>query len=138
VSDLRAAEAFYCRTLGLELRFREGVADGEWGTVPAGRSWDEIDAAAAEVAMLSLGRDEFTLALFHGEPSRGTVFEICLGLPAAEIAAVAERLPEDVQVDERRPDLLRFWDPFEFRWALQVPESRFQSSGEIAGRWLPV
>jgi catechol 2,3-dioxygenase-like lactoylglutathione lyase family enzyme len=137
VPDLRAAETFYRDAFAMDPLFRESEReDGTWHTLRANLDWDEVDAHGLAVHMVALGRDAFVLALFHGAPARGTVFELCVGLPPDEIGAVRARLPEGATLIESGPDHLRFEDPFGFRWVVQPYAATFSSSGEIAGRWI--
>ena len=138
VPDLRAAEAFYRDAFGMELLFRERQAeDGTWSTLRPELSWDDAVALSIDVDMVALRRDAFVLALFHGTPTPGTVYEVCLGLTPAELEDVRARAVESATVNESQPAFLRLEDPFGFRWALQQADASFRSSGEIAGRWLP-
>jgi catechol 2,3-dioxygenase-like lactoylglutathione lyase family enzyme len=137
VPDLRAAESFYCEAFAMDPLFRESEReDGAWHTLRPNLDWDDVHARGLVVHMVALRRDAFVLALFHGEPAPGTVFELCVGLSHEEVGSVAERLPPTATVIESRPDSLRFEDPFGFRWAVQRDDAPFRSSGEIAGRWI--
>lgn len=138
VPDLRAAETFYREALAMELRFRESEReDGTWHTLRADLGWDDTDGRGIDVDMVALGRDAFVLALFHGTPAPGTLFEICVGMTRDEVKAVRTRLGGEARVLESTPGWLRFEDPFGFRWAVQPYDASFRSSGEIAGRWIP-
>jgi catechol 2,3-dioxygenase-like lactoylglutathione lyase family enzyme len=138
VSDLRAAEDFYRRILGMHILFRESELDGDdnWHTLHPEKGWEDAETAGIELAMVALKRDEFVLALFRGAPQPGTVLEICFGLSADAIRAVRARLRQEAITLEHSERWLRFDDPFGFRWTLQEPDVAFRSSGEIAGRWL--
>lgn len=137
VPDLGAAEGFYTRVFDLELRFRESKqGDESWYTIRDDLRSDEIDQRLITVDMVALGREEFVLALFQGSPREGTLYEICIGVDAAEVEATEARLPSDVVVEESAPGWLRFVDPFGFRWAVRDRDVPFRSSGEIAERWV--
>lgn len=138
VPDLRAAESFYRHVFGMELLFREGTIDGEWGTLPLDKGWEEAEAAGIELEMLALARDDFVLPLFQGTPSPGTVLEICLGSTGDEIEAVRSRLSDGVPILEHGEGFLQFDDPFGHRWTLQPHQIPFLSNGEHSGRWLDV
>ncbi len=73
VPDVRAAEAFYRRAFGMDVVTRESERDGEWWTLPAGKSWDDAVAAGVDLGMVALRRDKLVLALFLGAPTSGTV-----------------------------------------------------------------
>jgi catechol 2,3-dioxygenase-like lactoylglutathione lyase family enzyme len=138
VPDLRAAESFYRDAFGIELLFRESHDEhGTWHTLRAGLGWDDADARGIGVDMVAVGRNGFVLALFRGAPARGTLYEVSLGVEPAELEALQARTAELATVVESRPELLRFDDPFGFRWVVQRADTSFRSSGEIAGRWVP-
>jgi len=86
--------------------------------------------------MVALRRDAVALALFHGTPAPGTLFEISIGVTPKEADAIRARLGAEATVLESTPEWLRFQDPFGFRWAVQPHDAVFRSSGEIAGRWI--
>ena len=137
VPDLRAAEDFYRAVFAMTRLFRESARDdGTWCTIRPEVDWDDAESAGITIDMVALRREAFVLALFRGEPQPGTVFELCVALPADEIGAVHARLPRAATVIESQPNNLRFEDPFGFRWAVQQDDAEFRSSGEIAGRWV--
>ena len=136
VPELRAAEEFYCRALGLPVLFREATKGNDWLTLPVGKGWEAADEAGIELGMVALSHDDFVLALFPGSPTPGSLYEICLGLEADRVDALGARLPDGAEVVERRPGLVRFVDPYGFRWVVQDLGLAFRSSGEIGGRWL--
>ena len=53
-----------------------------------------------------------------------------------EIARVRARLPEEAQVSEDAPDYLEFRDPYQITWQIMLPESKFNTAGDFANRWL--
>jgi len=137
VPDLRAAEGFYRRAFAMDLLFRESEReDGTWQTLRADLDWDDVDARGIDVEMVALRRDAVALALFHGTPAPGTLFEISIGVTPKEADAIRARLGAEATVLESTPEWLRFQDPFGFRWAVQPHDAVFRSSGEIAGRWI--
>jgi catechol 2,3-dioxygenase-like lactoylglutathione lyase family enzyme len=136
VPDLRTAEDFYCRALGVEVLFRETEKDGQWWTLRAETGWDEAHAAGVAIRMVALRRDDFVLALFAGAPRPGTVYEVSIAVDIAEIEGVTTRPPDGLGIVEYGEGFLRFDDAFGFRWVLQSPDAAFRSSGQIAGRWL--
>jgi catechol 2,3-dioxygenase-like lactoylglutathione lyase family enzyme len=138
VPDLRAAEAFYRRALGVDVLFRETEREGDWWSLPAERGWDDAAAAGVEIEMVALRRDDFVLALFRGAPTPGTLYEVSIGLDPEEIERLTRQPPNGLDIVEHRDGFLRFDDPFGFRWVLQRPDAEFRSSGQIAGRWLDV
>jgi len=137
VPDVHAAEDFFGSVFAMALLFRESEqADGTSSTLRPEIDWGAAETAHTGIDMVALRRDEFVLALFRGAPAPGTVFELCVGLPADEVSAVRERLPQAGLVIESRPDSFGFEDPFGFRWAVQREDAEFRSSGDIAGRWI--
>ena len=97
VPDLLAAEEFYRRVFAMDILFRESDVDGDenWHTLPRGKGWSDAARAGVELAMVALKRGEVVLALFLGNPQRGTVREICFGLPPDEIETIRARLREE-------------------------------------------
>ena len=121
----------------MDLLFRESeLEDGTWHTLRPNLDWDDVNARGLAVDMVALGRDLFVVALVRGEPTPGTVFELCVGLPPEEIGAIVDRLPPAATVIESRANNLRFEDPFGFCWVAQPYDATFRSSGAIAGRWI--
>ena len=51
VPDLRAAEDFYGRVLGMDLLFRESDVDGEesWYALPPGTGWEDAERAESNL-----------------------------------------------------------------------------------------
>ena len=138
VPDLRAAEGFYREAFAMDLLFRESESeDSSWHTLDADLDWDDADGRGIDVDMVALRRDSLVLALFHGTPAPGTLFEISIGVTPDEVDAIRARLAADATVLESAPGWLRFDDPFGFRWVVQPHDAVFRSSGEIAGRWIP-
>lgn len=138
VHDLRQAEAFFGQLFNMRLIMRETpLGDGLWYTLPFDKEWADAETAGIELAMIALQRDALVLALFQGRPSPGsTVLEIGIVMPAEEIAAIAERLPDSVTRHHHEYGDLLFTDPFGYRWHIRTAETGFRSNGEISGRWL--
>ena len=136
VSNLRSAEHYYQSVFDMELIGREvELSDGLWYTLPFDKGWDQADAAAIELGMLALRKDEFVLALFRGDAPPGQVYVIGLKMPDDEIAKVRARLPRDAQISEAAPDYLEFRDPYQITWQIML-SSKFSTSGIFANRWL--
>jgi len=139
VPNLRAAESFYRTAFEMELVGREAILDdGQWYSLPPGRSWDDAIAAGIDLAMVALRKDVFVLALFAGQVAPGQVQFIGLKMEADEIAGVRARLPEGARVRGESPGYLEFGDPYGITWQLSLPGSEFRTVGEWAGRWLEV
>jgi catechol 2,3-dioxygenase-like lactoylglutathione lyase family enzyme len=137
VPDLRAAESHYRDLFAMELLFREGRLGESWGTLPAGKDWDDADRARVTLKMVALRRGEFVLALFQGDPRPGTVLEICFGLSDEEIDELTANLPEGVSLVGEE-GTLKLDDAFGYRWTLEALEVPFVSYGERLGHWLQV
>ncbi len=139
VPDLLESEAYYCGLFDLQVMFREAlVSDGgavDWVQLRPGQGWAEAETADAEVGMVALGRDDFVLALFPGDPSPGQVFAVGVVMTEEEIAEVRWRLADDTQVLSSGPRSLDFVDRYQLHWQL-ASSSEFVGSGEIADRWL--
>ena len=137
VHDLHQEEAFYRQAFGLEVLFREAEGeDGTWGTLPAGKGWEEADAAGIEIGMVALGRDGFVLPLFPGRPPPGAILEIGIVVPPEEIEPIRSRLPDGAVIRRHEYDDLIFEDPFGFVWHVNGSDDGFLSNGEIAGQWV--
>lgn len=138
VPDLRAAEGFYRHMFDMELLMRETeLADHKWYTLPPDKGWGEAIAVGIELGMVALRRDDFVLALFHGNPApRDTVLEIGIMMYPDEILAVRDRMPESATlvVDEYGDIMID--DPYGYRWHARTAGDAFRSNGESSGRWL--
>lgn len=140
VPDLREAETFYQHVFGMRLLMREAEQDDSlWYTLPPDKGWDDAEAAGIQLDMIALRRDAFVLALFQGKPvPKDTVLEIGISMPANEIAAIRDRLPDTVELVNHEYGDLMFDDPFGYRWHLWLEGKVFRSNGESSGRWLEV
>ena len=136
VPELEAAEVFYRDVFAMELLFREHEGAGGWSTLRPELDWADARERGVGIDMVALGRDDFVLALFLGDPAPGTVYEVCVEVPAEDVQHVRDRLPAEATVTEAEPRSIRFVDAFGFQWAVRAPDLRFRSSGEVAGRWI--
>lgn len=137
VADLEVAEAFYGRTFGMEVLFREAVGEnGLWYTMPPGTGWEEAEVAGIEIQFLALGLDDLVLPLIKGAPQPGTVLEIGLEAEPDEIEAIDRRLPENANRRSHEHGDLYFEDPFGFVWHVTSAGEPFLSNGVSTGRWL--
>ena len=67
VPDLREAEEYYQSLLQTELMGCETeLGDGLWYTLPAGKNWDDAEAAGIELGMPALRKGDIVLAFFRG------------------------------------------------------------------------
>lgn len=75
VPELHSAEGYYREIFQLDVIGRP-VDSGfeEWAQLPRHKGWADAEAAGIEMGMVALGRDDFILALFTGEPSPGQVY----------------------------------------------------------------
>ena len=87
------------------------------------------------MGMVALGRDDFVLALFTGEPSPGQVYAIGMDVTEAEMDGVVSRLPDDTRILGSGPAWLEFIDRHLFHWQLATG-SEFRGSGDRNGLWL--
>ena len=137
VPDLRAAEHYYRGVFEMEVIGREALLnDGLWYTLPFDKGWDDAEAAAIELGMLSLRKGTFVLALFKGEAVYGQIYAVGLALSEEEIARVRVRLAEDAEIMEEGPGHLSFRDPYQITWQISVPGIEFRTAGDFADRWL--
>lgn len=137
VPNLRQAEEYYQSLFQMELVGREAeLEDGQWYTLPAGRGWEDAEAAGIELGMLALRKGDVVLALFPGQVQRGQVFAIGLAMPQAQVAKVRKGLPPDAEVLLDHPEQLNFRDRYGIVWQLVPPGDEFLMNGDAAGRWL--
>lgn len=129
VPDVPDAQAFYTDLFDLAVLFREGVRDGDVGTVPADRPWKEAIDAGVTPTMAFLDRDGFTLAVAspEGEPARrspegaGTVDHVALAVDGDALEGITRRA-EDLGCDvERNASHHRvLTDRYGFEWELNA------------------
>jgi len=87
VPDLREAEEYYQSLFQMELIGREAeLVDGKWYTLPAGKSWEDAEAAGIELGMLALRKGDIVLAFFPGPNPLGQVFAIGMALQAVQLS----------------------------------------------------
>jgi hypothetical protein len=139
VPDVRAAEVYYCGLFDLAVMFREAPipdtgADG-WAQLRPDKGWAEAETAGVDIGMVAMGRGDFVLVLFPGQPTPGQVFAVGVVMTEEEIAGVRSRLTDDTQVLSSEPGWLDFVDPYQLHWQL-ARTPRFVGSGEAADRWL--
>lgn len=140
VPDLEEAEAYYRYVFNMELVGREAplpgadLLQGDWATLPRDKDWNDARKAGIDLQFTSLRSGSFHLALFHGEPSSGTVFAIVLAGSRDDVQAIRDRL-EDEALLEDRDDYLEFFDRYGFHWQLGAT-MEWSTPGEFAGRWL--
>jgi len=139
VPDLRAAEEYYVRVLGLTVIMRETPLEVEptratWATLPPGSGWADADAAGVALEMVALQRDDILIVLFARTTSGGQIHVIGVVIDDAAIEEIAGQLPAD-RPTAHRPGYLEFVDPYGIRWQLSSG-ARFRSSGEVFGRWI--
>jgi catechol 2,3-dioxygenase-like lactoylglutathione lyase family enzyme len=137
VPDLQVAEVYYRSIFQMDLIGREAEqGDGLWYTLPFDKGWDDARAAAIELDMVALRKDEFVLALFVGDAPPGQVFALGLTVLPQEIATIRSRLPAEAEISRDEPDALEFLDRYEILWQISAPGDQFRTSGDFAGRWL--
>ena len=90
IPDLGEAESFYRDLFDLDVLFREGSKDGEFGALPDGLDWEAATEKGVEPGMSFLGRDEFALALMEDSVEQRPTNEASGRRPQAESASNAE------------------------------------------------
>jgi len=137
VPDLREAEEYYQSIFQMELIGREAeLDDGQWYTLPHGKSWEDAEAAGIKLGMLALRKGDIVLAFFSGLHPSGQVFAIGLALPQAQVAEVKKRLPPDTEILLDESEQLNFRDQYGIMWQLVPPGDEFLMNGDTDGRWL--
>lgn len=137
VPNLREAEDYYQSIFQMELIGREAeLDDGQWYTLPKGKSWEDAEAAGIEVGMLALRKGDVVLAFFPGLHPPGQVFAIGLALPQDQVVEVKNRLPSDTEFLLQENDRLNFRDRYGIMWQLVPPGDEFLMNGDANGHWL--
>ncbi|WP_267641752.1 VOC family protein [Haloarchaeobius amylolyticus] len=133
VPDVPTAESFYCELFDLDVLFREGSLDGDFGALPEGMEWPEADAAGVDPGLTFVGRDDLALALAHdpSTPEGGHVDHIALTVSDAELGAICDRARElDCGVDQRETAAFVV-DTYGIEWELNTssppPETPFKT-----------
>lgn len=92
VGDLREAEPYYADLFGLDVLFREGSLDDEFGAVPDDLDWEAAIDAGVEPGMSFLGRETFALALVDEPgPGEGRLDHVALAVEPDDQDAIEER-----------------------------------------------
>jgi catechol 2,3-dioxygenase-like lactoylglutathione lyase family enzyme len=123
VDEVPEGESFYRRLFDMDVLFREGVLDGEAGTVPEGMDWSEAVEAGVTPTMAFLGRDDLFLALAQAddELDAGRVDHIALAVDESAFEAVTERAEElGCEVERNAPHHRVFEDRWGFEWELNA------------------
>lgn len=144
VTDVRAAETYYCALFDLTVAWREAPMPNAkgWGTLPAGKTWADAEAAGLVLSPVFLWRDGFGLALEHAATvtADGQLSHIGLLVDQAMFEALQTHAPQlgcTMQVTSART--LVFDDQFNIRWeptTVAFDNPAQLSSGVTAGRWL--
>lgn len=115
VDDVASAEAAYRDVLDLDVLFREGTYDGEFGSVPDDVDWPTAKQAGVEPGMTFLGREDAAIAIAERDDGEATdppdeagttgedaLDHVALHVDPGDVAAIAERArARDWDVDER-------------------------------------
>lgn len=132
VPDLPAAESYYRDLLGLDVLFREGSLDDEYGTLPDGLDWPDAVAAGVDPGMTFLNRDALSIALVVAETiGEGRLDHIALSAPSADRDDVRERA-DDLDCEyEAKEGALFLTDRYGIEWELNgsapPPETPFET-----------
>ncbi|NHN41696.1 VOC family protein [Halorubellus sp. JP-L1] len=118
VADVARAERAYRDVFGLDVLFREGTYDGEFGALPDGMDWETATAAGVDPGMTFLGREDAAIAVAEVEDATestegeatgsadgdaaGPLGHVALHVDADDVAAIAARARDrGWDVDER-------------------------------------
>jgi|AntDeeMetagen134_2_1112570.scaffolds.fasta_scaffold00205_9 catechol 2,3-dioxygenase-like lactoylglutathione lyase family enzyme len=108
VRDVATAEAAYRDVFGLDVLFREGTYDDEFGALPDGMNWDVAETAGVDPGMTFLGDDDVAIAVAEREgddsdtDEAGVLDHVALHVDADVVDEIVERARErDWDVDER-------------------------------------
>ena len=132
VPDLPEAELYYRDLLGLDVLFREGSLDDEYGTLPEGMGWPDAVAAGVDPGMTFLNRDALSLALLVAETTgQGRLDHIALSVSREDRDAIHERA-DDLDCEyEAKSGALFLTDRYGVEWELNgsspPPETPFET-----------
>ncbi len=144
VERLREAEVFYRELFGLQVAFREAETREGWDTLPAEKSWDDVERAGIELGLVMLYRDAFRLALeaVDSVTKDGQLSHIGVLTDPDELARLRKLVASaGLEVAADREQALVFDDPFGVRWELNTfpyDDPQSLSTGARLGRWLDV
>ncbi|WP_439028329.1 VOC family protein [Haloarchaeobius sp. DT45] len=133
VPDVDAAESFYGELFALDVLFREGNLDGDFGALPADVDWPAARDAGVEPGLTFVGRDGLALALAHdpSAPDGGHVDHIALSVSEDELGGLCDRARDlDCEVDQRKSAAFVV-DIYGVEWELNTstppPETPFKT-----------
>lgn len=109
VRDVAAAEAAYRDVFDLDVLFREGTYDDEFGALPDDVDWDVAEAAGVDPGMTFLGDDDVAIAVAEREgddaleaTDAGVLDHVALHVDPGVVGEIADRARDrDWDVDER-------------------------------------
>jgi catechol 2,3-dioxygenase-like lactoylglutathione lyase family enzyme len=111
VDDLASAEAAYREVLDLDVLFREGTYDDEFGALPEGMDWAAATRAGVDPGMTFLGREDAAIAVAQRDAAVDTstvdsdadaLDHVALHVDPVDVAAMAARARDrGWEVDER-------------------------------------
>lgn len=132
VPDLPAAESFYRELFDLDVRFREGSLDGEFGAVPEGMDWPAATDAGIVPGMSFLNRGAFSLALMVEEVTgEGRLDHLALAVDARERDAIRDRATDLGCECERKSSAVFVADRYGIEWEINAssppPETPFET-----------
>ncbi|ELY85107.1 hypothetical protein C484_21127 [Natrialba taiwanensis DSM 12281] len=126
VSDIPHGEAFYEELFDMEVLFREGILDGEVGTVPEHIDWEDALLKGVTPTMSFLGRDEFFLAVagVESEVTDRRVDHIALAVDEVTFESVTNRAEKlGCPVERNAPHHRTFEDNQGFEWEINASSS---------------
>jgi catechol 2,3-dioxygenase-like lactoylglutathione lyase family enzyme len=145
VDDLVSAEAAYRDVLDLDVLFREGTYDDEFGALPEGMDWPAATRAGVDPGMTFLGREDAAIAVAQRDADddaaaaadrdppavnvAGALDHVALRVDPAAVSAMAERARDRGWRVDERDDAAFLEDDDGIEWELNAsnppPETPF-------------
>ncbi|WP_049904647.1 VOC family protein [Natrialba asiatica] len=121
VSNIPHGEAFYEELFDMEVLFREGILDGEVGTIPERIDWEDALSKDVTPTMSFLGRDEFFLSVaeVESEATSRRVDHIAIAVDEVTFESVTNRAEKlGCPVERNAPHHRTFEDKQGFEWEI--------------------
>ncbi|GGL49407.1 hypothetical protein GCM10009039_04500 [Halocalculus aciditolerans] len=118
VPDVPAAESYYASLFDLDVHFREGSRDGDFGTLPGGWDWGDAADAGVDPSLSVVGRDSLHLELTAAEEPQepGHVRRIALDVGMAERIDIRERAADLDATVTQNAESTHVEDAYGFEW----------------------
>lgn len=137
VSDLQAAEDFYCRQFDMRACIREVLTDNGWRTLEADLSPAAAAARGLQVGMVVLKGEGFALSLTQESEHRSVLLEhaaFVVGEP--RFSAMRRCAVEDgCQLLQNTPRRFVFVDPFGMVWEI-MDRDMLYSARQMGHGWI--